>query len=416
MIYLKLLNESLIFAVRALWSNKLRTFLSLLGVTIGIFMIISVFSLIDSLRNNISDSLGEVLSDDIIYVNKWAWNVGGSSAWWKYINRPYPNLKEYKFLDKKLTKAKAVTFLSKSYVKLEYLGKAAGNVRLRAVSENFNKVQNLKLEKGRYFSPKEEGNGSRVVIIGNTIQEAVFQGTNPIGKTIKLDKQKVTIIGVFEKEGQNMFGNSIDKMVLTPINFFKKWKNINASYLYPEIWVKKSGEATIEELKDDIRRYLRPIRGLKPKDEDNFALNQSSIITKAFAEVFKIIDIAGIIIGSFSILIGAFGIANIMFVSVKERTKIIGIQKALGAKSYFILFQFVFESVFLALMGGIVGLVMVAGLIYFANQMVDMRFTLDITNIVRGIAISFVVGLISGYLPAKRASDLNPVTAINSNF
>jgi putative ABC transport system permease protein len=416
LIYIRLILESLSFALTSLWANKLRTFLSLLGITIGIFAIISVFSVIDSLRNSISDSI-ESLGDDVVYVQKWPWEMGNSEfPWWKYINRPLPTVKEYNKLEKRMRKAESVAFTASSRGTIQYMSKTIESAAIEGTSHTFSEVRSFDLKEGRYFTFKESNYGQRVAIIGSTVAETLFKDKSPIDKEIKVDKQKVHVIGVFEKEGTDMFNKSLDNAVLIPVNFMKTWLDIKKQNFQPQIIVKKHDNYSTAELKDEIRRNMRKIRGIKPKDEDNFALNQTSMITKGFEQIFGVIDWAGIIIGGFSILVGAFGIANIMFVSVKERTKLIGIQKSLGAKSYFIMFQFIFESIFLSFLGGILGLILVWILIYFANQMVDMEFALDMTNIIRGVLISFIVGLFAGYIPAKTASRLNPVVAINSNF
>lgn len=416
MIYLKLLKESLNFAAISLWANKLRTFLSLLGITIGIFAIISVFSVIDSLRNSISDSI-QTLGDDVVYVHKWPWEMGNQDyPWWKYINRPLPSLKEQKFLEKRLLKAEAVSFTASTRKNAQYKSNTYESVSIIGASFDYSKVRLFSIEEGRYFSYKESNKGKRVALIGSKVSEILFEGKSPINKTIKLGNQKLTIIGVFEKEGTDMFNKSIDEAVLIPVNFMKTWLDVKSQSLQPEISVKSKSGIPFNDLKDEIRRNMRSIRSIKPKDLDNFALNQTSMLSKGIEQVFKIIDWAGIIIGGFSILVGAFGIANIMFVSVKERTKLIGIQKSLGAKNYFILFQFIFESVFLSILGGILGLCLVYILIHFANKMVDMDFVLNLTNIIRGIAISFIVGLAAGFIPARSASKLNPVTAMGSSF
>lgn len=416
MIYLKLLKESLNFAALSLWANKLRTFLSLLGITIGIFAIISVFSVIDSLRNSISDSI-QTLGDDVVYVHKWPWEMGNRDyPWWKYVNRPLPTLKEYKILEKRLQKAEAVSFSASTRKNAQYKSNTYESVSIIGASFDYSKVRLFSMEDGRYFSYKESNKGKRVALIGSKVSEILFEGKTPINKTIKLGNQKVTVIGVFEKEGTDMFNKSIDEAILIPVNFMKTWLDVKSQSLQPEISIKSKAGIPISELKDEIRRNMRSIRSIKPKDLEDFALNQTSMISKGIEQVFKIIDWAGIIIGGFSILVGAFGIANIMFVSVKERTKLIGIQKSLGAKNYFILFQFIFESVFLSILGGVLGLCLVYILIHFANNMVDMDFVLNFTNIMRGLLISFIVGLVAGFIPARSASKLNPVIAMGSSF
>jgi len=415
-IYLRLLKESFYFAAISLWSNKLRTFLSLLGITIGIFAIISVFSVIDSLRNSISDSI-QSLGDDVVYVHKWPWEMGNRNfPWWKYINRPLPTVKEFNKLSKQLTKADAIAFSASTTKTVYYKSNNIEGVSIIGASPDYNKVRLFTVEDGRYFSYKESLSGKRVAIIGQIVAKSLFGNKIPLNKEIKIANQNVYIIGVFEKEGSDMFNKSMDNAVLIPVNFMKTWLDVKKSTMQPQILVKAKQGIDIENLKDELRRNMRSIRGIKPKDNDNFALNQTSMISKGFESIFSIIDWAGMVIGGFSILVGAFGIANIMFVSVKERTKLIGIQKSLGAKNFFILFQFIFESVFLSILGGILGLILVSILMFFANKMVDMEFALNLTNIIRGVSISFIVGLLAGFVPAKSASKLDPVTAMNSNF
>ncbi|MBN2667799.1 MAG: ABC transporter permease [Bacteroidales bacterium] len=416
MIYIKLIIESLNFALQSLWNNKLRTFLSLLGITIGIFAIISVFSVIDSLRNNISSSI-QTLGDDVVYVHKWPWEMNNPDfPWWKYMNRPLPKVKEYQMLENRLHNAKAVAFSAMGNKAVQYQSNSIESVNIIGASNQYEILRSLKIYEGRSISFQEFKRGQRVAVVGQTIIDNLFDDNRGLDKTIKIDGQKVKIIGVFEKEGNDMFNQSMDNAVFIPINFMKTWLDVESQMFQPQIMVRPNEGIEVEVLKDEIRRIMRAIRGIKPKDEDNFALNQTSMITKGFEQIFGIIDIAGIIIGGFSILVGAFGIANIMFVSVKERTKLIGIQKSLGAKSYFILFQFVFESIFLSIIGGLLGLLLVSLMIFIANRMIDMEFSLTLTNILRGIIISFFVGLLAGYIPARSASRLDPVIAINSNF
>ena len=214
-----------------------------------------------------------------------------------------------------------------------------------------------------------------------------------------------------------MFGQSIDNTILIPINFAKNIYNIESESSNPQIMIKSKHNVSIDYLIDELEGVMRSIRRLKPKSDDNFALNRSSLITKGFESIFGMVDLIGMIIGGFSILVGGFGIANIMFVSVKERTKIIGIQKSLGAKNFFVLFQFLAESVVLSIVGGVIGLILIwLGTILANSFDGGMTFAMSFTNILTGILISIVIGIISGFAPAKSASKLNPVEAMNTSF
>jgi putative ABC transport system permease protein len=416
MILLRLLKESLFFAISALILNKLRTFLSLLGITIGIFAIISVFTVLDSLENSIKTSIGK-LGDNVVYIQKWPWIMGeGDYPWWKYMNRPNATLKEKKILEKKLNNAEAVVFNLTSRVNVNYKDVSIDNITLIGATYNYDKVRNFELS-GRYFTSYESKIGSNKTIIGSKIAQELFDNTNPIGKYIKVKGYKLFVTGIFNKEGNDMFGQSIDNSILIPINFIRNIYDIKSERLNPQIMIKSKPNISVDVLIDELQGTMRTIRKLKPKEEDNFALNRSSMITKGFESIFGMVDLIGLIIGGFSILVGGFGIANIMFVSVKERTKIIGIQKSLGAKNFFILFQFLSESVILSLVGGIIGLILIWLGTILANNLVDsMNFNLSFGNILTGILISIAIGIISGFAPAKSASSLNPVEAMNTSF
>ena len=415
MIYLKLLKESLLFAINALVVNKLRTFLSLLGITIGIFAIISVFTVIDSMEKKIRNSI-ESLGDNVVYVQKWPWEFGDEYPWWKYMNRPLPNIKELEEINKRSEKAAASAFMISTSQTVQYKKYFAENVGIIAVSHDYDKVRSFELEKGRYFSFFESKSGRALAIIGSNIASTLFGGINPIDKEIKVAGYKLKVIGVFKKEGEDIFNNSADNIVLAPINYVRKIVDIRNENMNPFIMIKAKEGIHNEELLEELQGIMRAIRRIKPIADDDFALNQTSMLTKGFNQLFKIVDIAGLIIGGFSILVGGFGIANIMFVSVKERTHIIGIQKSLGAKNFFILLQFLYESVILCLIGGAIGLFLIYIGTLIVTYALDFNLGLSIWNIISGLMISALIGLISGIAPALSAAKLNPVEAINSNM
>jgi putative ABC transport system permease protein len=414
MIIFRLLRESVSFAFQSLRVNKLRTLLSLLGITIGIFAMISVFTVIDSLEKQIRDSVSS-LGDDVIYIQKWPWEFSQDYAWWKYMNRPVPTLEEYEMIRDNAKNIAACT----------YMGSAMRNVSYEAVNTNspiliathdYKDNRAFDISKGRYFSEKESLMGSNVAIIGYNIAENLFSGQNPIGKELKVDGHRVTVIGIFDKEGSSMMSTSHDFLIMLPINFGKRIFRLNSNELNPMIMASAKPDVSIEQMNDELEILLRSHRRLSPLEEPNFALNQASMISQGVDKIFATIDIAGIIIGGFAILVGGFGIANIMFVSVKERTHIIGIQKAIGAKNYFIMLEFLFESVLLSLAGGIVGLVIVAAGTLLINLTGDFKMYLTVSNIILGISISSIIGLVSGFAPAWQAARMDPVTAMNSTF
>jgi putative ABC transport system permease protein len=418
MVIIRLVWESLIMAVRSVIINRLRAMLSLLGITIGIFAIIAAFTIVDSLETNIRESVNS-LGSDVIYIEKWPWapDENGERHWWKYINRPLASLDEFEFIKDKSRYARNVCFLSAVGRRIEYKNNNVEGATVFGVTEGFQDIRSFEVEHGRYFSPIESKAGRNVVVIGSKIARDLFEGSNPVGKFIDLMGRKVQVIGVLEKEGKGTFDIFVmDEVAILPLEYYKGFIDIRRDMANPQIWVQAKKNVAVEELTFEIQQMLRSYRRLKPADEDNFALNQTSIINNQLDQFFAVLKIAGFFIGIFSIIVGGFGIANIMFVSVKERTHIIGIQKALGAKRYFILTQFLFESVMLSVAGGIIGLLIVFLGATAISLSGDFSVVLSMDNIILGIGISSAIGLISGIFPAWQGARMDPVVAINTSF
>lgn len=414
MLYLRLLKESLLFAVDSLVVNKLRTILSLLGITIGIFSMVSVFTMVDSLENNIRSSISS-LGDNVIYVAKMPWNFDPNQPWWDYIRRPNPKLDEFRMLSKQVQNADALAMVVGGNVTVKYKNNSMSNVEGNGVTDEYNQIWDLTIEKGRYITALESNNGRPVGVIGADVASSMFGTSDPIGKKIKIKGRKLEVIGVLQKEGESMMGASNDRKVFMPLNFSRNFFNLRSSSSGAVIMVKAKEGVALEALTDELTGLMRSIRKLKPKAKDNFALNKMSMISQGFDQIFGVINIAGFVIGIFSILVGGFSIANIMFVSVKERTSLIGIQKSLGAKNFFILFQFLFESIFLCLIGGTVGLFLIFILTLVLTYVADFPTTLGLNNILLGLGLSASIGIISGIIPSFRASRLDPVEAIRAN-
>jgi len=416
---IRLIWESLVMAVQAVTVNRLRALLSLLGITIGIFAIIAVFTIVDSLESNIRESVNS-LGSDVIYVEKWPWAPPEGESeypWWKYMNRPLASLDEFEYIRKKSKSTDHICFLSAVGRRIEYKNNNVEGTTIFGVSDGFQDIRSFEMEKGRYFTPIEANAGRNVVVIGSEIASDLFEGADPVGKYIELMGRKVLVIGVLEKEGKGTFDAFIlDEVAVLPLQYYKGFIDIRHEYSNPQIWVKAKRNVNVEELTFEIKQILRSYRRLKPSEEDNFALNQTSVINNQLDKFFSVLKIAGFFIGVFSIIVGGFGIANIMFVSVKERTHIIGIQKALGAKKYFILLQFLFESVMLSLAGGIIGLLLVLLGALIISLSGDFQVFLNLNNIMLGVGLSSGIGLVSGIFPAWQGARMDPVVAINTSF
>lgn len=410
-----LVSESIIFAFGALKSNLLRTILSLLGVTVGIFSIISVNTLVDSLERNIKESMN-FLGSEVIYIQKFPWTFDNPNyPWWKYMKRPAADLDEFRFLERNLKNASGVAiFATQGNQVVKHKSNSVTKVSIQGISYGFDKISDVTLEEGRYFTQQEIAAATQVAIIGADVAQGLFPNRSPLGQDIKVKGRKLRIIGTMNRQGSNFLGTpSSDNNILVPYNLSRKIFASGSRGVEPMIGIKGMDEDPgLVNLEAEIRGLLRASRELKPKEEDSFALNRPEMITNTVAAVFSVIGFAGSVIGGFALLVGGFGIANIMFVSVKERTNIIGIQKALGAKQWFILSQFLFESVFLSLIGGLLGLGLVVLITFIPQDF--MVIVMSTSNIVTGIVISALIGVISGIAPAVVASRMDPVEAIRS--
>lgn len=414
MMFFRQTYESLRFAWQALRSNILRTTLSLLGVTVGIFAIIGVFTIVDSLERSIRNSLAEI-GTDVLYVQKWPWGFGGEYQWWKYFQWPETTYSDYKFLADRIEGAETVVvmdFMGGLSVKN---GNNSMDALLQGISYDYNKISEVEVEKGRYFTPQEIDAGRSVAVIGADIAETLFPNNpDPVGKSFKIKGLNYVIIGIQKKKGKSLFdiaGNPDEKVLLPYLTFAKSFQSRIGNSVDIVVKGRPEDEGLIE-LESEVIGILRSKRGLKPTQETNFSINRPEAATKAVSGLFGVITLAGWVIGSFSILVGGFGIANIMFVSVKERTNLIGIQKSLGAKNYVILFQFLFEAMFLSLIGGLVGIL----LVYFLSfiPLGSLEIVLSPKNIMLGLSVSSIIGVLAGIIPAFGAARMDPVEAIRS--
>ncbi|MFM2048620.1 MAG: hypothetical protein RI955_1168 [Bacteroidota bacterium] len=406
--------ESITLSMQELRTNRLRSFLSLMGISIGIFCIVAVFTAVDSIKKNLDDGMNK-LGNNFIMVQKWPWAFGDANyAWWKYWNRPVPNRDEMELLKSEIPScANADITVGVNNITLKNNATELQNMSATACTASFAQMNDMEFLCGRFFNSNEELSGAPLVILGNkTAEELNSNVESLLNNEIQLNGKRVRVIGILKKIGNGMFSDVNDNTILIGYNFLKSLQSVTDRDVDATIKLVAKQNVSVEVLKDEITRSLRGVRKLRPTQEDNFALNEMSILKNGFNSMFSSINMGGFFIGLLSLLIGAFGIANIMFVSVRERTKQIGIKKALGARQLDILLEFLLESVILCMVGGLVGISVVFILVKMVYWFADFKLFLTLNNIIFGTSISIIIGLIAGFIPAYTAARLDPVKAI----
>ena len=418
---MKALGLNIIIGIQELISNPLRTFLSILGVSIGVFCIVSVSTVFDSMEANIQNNMAS-LGNNVLYVGKFAWmpeDGDDGYAWWRYKARPVVNKKELAIIQKEARLASYSALTYSTNEPMRFMSNTIDDVRAYAVTYDFNKLQPIDLNQGRYFSPSEMKSGfSNGVVLGFDLVESLFGNINPIDKEVKLGNRIYVVLGIIKKTGQMTTGFKFDKGAIISYNYFVGFTKIdektNNGFADPMLMIKSRDRKKFQDMKYEIEGILRKFRSLKATEENNFSFNQLDGIQDKVAEIFTLVRGIGWIIGGFSLIVGIFSVANIMFVSVKERTNIIGIKKAIGATNSAVLNEFLIEAVILCLLGGLVGMLFTLILTQILSSFFDFPIFLNGQNVFIGILLSIIVGVVSGLIPAFRASKLNPVTAIRS--
>ncbi|MGB1230834.1 MAG: ABC transporter permease [Winogradskyella sp.] len=415
LVYLRVFKESFSFALNALRNNKLRTFLSLLGVTVGIFSIIAVLAAVDSLDKNIKDSLSG-LDKNTIYLSKYSFGPTEVPRW-KRDNYPQTDYDDYEFINRNVPNIQASAYvIFGGNETVRYQAETIAGVDVTPVSYGIYVIDDLKIEKGRFYTELESDTGAPVIVIGYNLAENLFDKSNPVGKQIRVYGRKLTVIGVLKKIGSGL-GDSPDDKAFLPANFVRRFKNGGVNGLPGAVAIKPKAGVDMGAFEQILKQKFRAFRGLKANEADDFFVNKIAGLLSFVDSIISTMNFVGWLISGFSLLVGGFGIANIMFVSVKERTNLIGIQKSLGAKNRFILFQFLFEAVILAVVGGLVGLLFVwLGTLAASNFTGDFEFVLSFSNMFLGFFLSTIIGLIAGIIPAISASKLDPVEAIRTGM
>jgi putative ABC transport system permease protein len=405
--------NSLQFAIGELRKNKLRTFLSLLGITFGIFCIISVMATVSSLESSVKNEF-KSFGNNTVYIQKWPWGGGGEYPWWKYVNLPYPDFKEMQPVKEKVTLAETVAFSFFYASSVDYQDESLTNVNWYAVSEEYSQIQPVDMGWGRYLSAAEFSSGASNIVMGFNVAEKLFgKAEYAVGKNVDIKGRKVNVVGVIKKQGQSLIGGwNFDDVIILPYRFAAIYVNKQNSERF--VLVKGREGVPVEDLKNELRGVMRSVRKLSTKQEDNFALNDVSSGTQQVASIFSGMTVGGIAITILSFIVGIFGVANIMFVTVRERTSIIGLKKAIGAKRRTILLEFLMESAFLCVLGGIIGLVLVFLLTLFLSSVLKFQVAISWSLFFGAVTACILTGILAGLIPAFIAARMDPVAAIRS--
>lgn len=409
---LKILGNSLRLTLQELKVNKTRTALSLTGVAFGIFCIIGVLATVNSLEQNIQNEVSS-LGSNTIYIDKWDYSGGPNKPFWKLRARPVMKYEEQNMVKERSELTQDVTFLMQTGGSLSYKNDVLSNVAVYGINEPQIALQPLVFDAGRYFSSNEFNNGTNVCIIGFENAESLFgSAERAAGKQVEVKGKVITIVGVIKKVGKNTIGWDYDHCIMMPYKYCRQLfdeKNAN-----PVLIVKGKNGVTTDALYQELRGIMRQVRRLGPREEDNFSLNSVEAFSKAISGFFVTLNIVGGFIGGISLIVGLFGIANIMFVTVKERTSVIGLKKAIGAKSSSILLEFLMEAALMCILGGAIGLFFVWLLTLVLSGPLKFPVFISVPLMFATVIICIVVGILAGIIPARQAAKMDPVVAIRS--
>ncbi|MBC6489395.1 ABC transporter permease [Flavihumibacter stibioxidans] len=408
---LEILGTGLKMALGEFRSNKLRTFLSLFGITIGIFCIIGVMATVTSLEKNVQKDI-KALGSNTIFIDKWDYT--GQVPYWKLMNRPIPKIGEMNRLKQIVPEAANIAFALQRMDRIEFQDEKLDNVRMYGITEDFSKIQTIEVIDGRYLQQTDFDHAGNHAVIGYKVAEELFgKPERAVGKMVRVYDRNVSIIGLIKKQGSSIIGGwEFDNCILLPYGYMRTLVREESSQ--PVIMLQGKENISMAALIDETTGAMRSIRKLKPTQPDNFSLNDIDAFGEFAAGIFAGINMGGFFIALLSLVVGMFGVANIMFVTVRERTSQIGLKKAIGARKRTIMMEFLMESAFLCIMGGLIGLI----LVFILTQVISgsLGFPISISPRIMFIAVSIciVVGVLAGIIPASIAAKMDPVVAIRS--
>lgn len=400
--------EGLLIAWDAIRANKMRSALTTLGIVIGVVTVTLMGTAIEGLNKAFMQSVS-MMGADVLFVSRFAWMNDSYSDWLRSQNRREITLAHAEAVARQMTTARAVAPVAVTGRPISYKNRNASQVRIIGTTEEFIQTDGATVQFGRFLTPSEVEGGRPVCVVGSTVASNLFAGELPVGKRVKLGDSTVEVVGVLDRKGNFLGGFSMDNQVIVPLRFMMAnfWSNP-----YFEIQVRARDIQDLDETKEELRGILRKARRVPPGFPDDFAINQQDMFIKTFEKISGTIGSAGIGLTGLSLFVGGIGIMNIMFVSVAERTREIGIRKAIGAKRRMILMQFLVEAAMICLLAGLVG-VAIAWLVTLAISSF-FPATMSLTVLMAALGVSVATGVISGFLPAWRAARMSTVDALRS--
>ncbi|MEX0721878.1 MAG: ABC transporter permease [Balneolaceae bacterium] len=396
--------EGLRIAFKALTVNKIRSILTALCIIIGITMVTIVDSVTTGMDITFEKSMA-MMGQNVVYVEKWPWN--GDGKWWEYRNRKEMQLSYVNDISESSRYASNVSASANRYTSVRYQERNAESVGINGATANYLETAGLNIETGRMFTQEEVRSGSKIAVVGQTLTDALFQHENPLGKQVRLGGQKFTVVGILEKQGKFMGLEDTDNRVIVPISAFGQIFGLRRGV---QIGVKFLDKASLMEGEYEVEGIMRRIRQLDATEGNDFAINKPEAFKEQLAGIKAGIYTVGFILSGLSLLIGGIGVMNIMFVSVRERTKEIGIRKAVGAKSWEILCQFLLEAIAICLLGGVIGVALAGGITVLINQV--FVAVMNFSVVFLGFSICTVVGVVFGFIPAYRAAKSDPIESL----
>lgn len=400
--------ESFKIAILAIKANKTRGILTALGIIIGILAVVTTMTVANGLGNNFKESISAIGSD-VLYVSRMPWIITGN--FFEYRNRPNLTFKHSEKLERRLISTRAVNPTTSTNRNIKYRSKVLEGIPVIGTTDKQIMVSSSLPDNGRFLTSLDVQYKKFVCVIGSEIKDHLFKDMDPLNKKMKIGRYNFRVIGVMEKQGSAGFfgGPNFDRRIFVPIStFMKAYGSSNRQF---SIAVKAPSQEAMEDFRYELVGEMRKIRKLKPTEQDNFSLNTMDTLMNAYNNVMGVVVIIGMVITSISLFVGGIGVMNIMFVSVTERTREIGIRKAVGAKRRTILTQFLFESSAICLVGGFIGVILSFGVAALINKLV-LPASVSIPIVIVALMISCLVGVLSGIIPAFRASRLNPIEAL----